>query len=147
MRIWEEVPWPQINRVFLGYFWVTLILRIRCSIFYRYDGDSSENSTDNSVDKSKPWSRSIEDLHGGNSLSSAVTGNSISRSSRHSTLRCEHASTQTSSVVGTANESYKTMILSYISKLIRCVQLCYGVYGLHVISERLFCIVMRTVRL
>ncbi|XP_067299365.1 formin-like protein 2 isoform X3 [Pseudorasbora parva] len=52
-----------------------------------YDGDSSENSTDNSVDKLKPWSRSIEDLHGGNNLSSSVTGNSISRTSRHSTLR------------------------------------------------------------
>ncbi|XP_051761859.1 formin-like protein 2 isoform X2 [Ctenopharyngodon idella] len=52
-----------------------------------YDGDSFENSTDNSVDKSKAWSRSIEDLHGGNSLSSAVTGNNFSRTSRHSTLR------------------------------------------------------------
>uniref|UniRef100_A0A673LSW5 Formin-like protein 2 n=1 Tax=Sinocyclocheilus rhinocerous TaxID=307959 RepID=A0A673LSW5_9TELE len=52
-----------------------------------YDGDSSENSTENSVDKSKPWNRSIEDLHGGNNLSSAVTGNSISRASRHSTIR------------------------------------------------------------
>uniref|UniRef100_A0A8C1IT09 Formin-like 2a n=1 Tax=Cyprinus carpio TaxID=7962 RepID=A0A8C1IT09_CYPCA len=35
-----------------------------------YDGDSSENSTENSVDKSKPWNRSIEDLHRGNNLSS-----------------------------------------------------------------------------
>ncbi|XP_016098882.1 formin-like protein 2 isoform X2 [Sinocyclocheilus grahami] len=52
-----------------------------------YDGDSSENSTENSVDKSKPWNRSIEDLHGANNLSSAVTGNSISRASRHSTIR------------------------------------------------------------
>uniref|UniRef100_A0A673M755 Formin-like protein 2 n=1 Tax=Sinocyclocheilus rhinocerous TaxID=307959 RepID=A0A673M755_9TELE len=52
-----------------------------------FDGDSSENSTENSVDKSKPWNRSIEDLHGGNNLSSAVTGNSISRASRHSTIR------------------------------------------------------------
>nr|XP_055070599.1 formin-like protein 2 isoform X3 [Misgurnus anguillicaudatus] len=51
-----------------------------------YDGDSSENSTENVMDKSKPWSRSIEDLHRGNSLQSPVTG-SISRSSRHSTLR------------------------------------------------------------
>uniref|UniRef100_A0A673M4F6 Formin-like protein 2 n=1 Tax=Sinocyclocheilus rhinocerous TaxID=307959 RepID=A0A673M4F6_9TELE len=32
-------------------------------------------TTENSVDKSKPWNRSIEDLHGGNNLSSAVTGN------------------------------------------------------------------------
>uniref|UniRef100_A0A8C1T5L2 Formin-like 2a n=1 Tax=Cyprinus carpio TaxID=7962 RepID=A0A8C1T5L2_CYPCA len=52
-----------------------------------YDGDSSENSTENSVDKSKPWNRSIEDLHRGNNLSSAVTGSSISRASRHSTIR------------------------------------------------------------
>uniref|UniRef100_A0A671QY94 Formin-like protein 2 n=1 Tax=Sinocyclocheilus anshuiensis TaxID=1608454 RepID=A0A671QY94_9TELE len=52
-----------------------------------FDGDSSENSTEHSVDKSKPWNRSIEDLHGGNNLSSAVTGNSISRASRHSTIR------------------------------------------------------------
>uniref|UniRef100_A0A8C1YMP0 Formin-like 2a n=1 Tax=Cyprinus carpio TaxID=7962 RepID=A0A8C1YMP0_CYPCA len=51
-----------------------------------YDGDSSENSTENSVDKSKPWNRSIEDLHRGNNLSSAVTGSSISRASRHSTI-------------------------------------------------------------
>uniref|UniRef100_A0A671QZC5 Formin-like protein 2 n=1 Tax=Sinocyclocheilus anshuiensis TaxID=1608454 RepID=A0A671QZC5_9TELE len=35
-----------------------------------FDGDSSENSTEHSVDKSKPWNRSIEDLHGGNNLSS-----------------------------------------------------------------------------
>uniref|UniRef100_A0A8C2Q2G8 Formin-like 2a n=1 Tax=Cyprinus carpio TaxID=7962 RepID=A0A8C2Q2G8_CYPCA len=52
-----------------------------------YDGDSSETSTENSVDKSKPWNRSIEDLHRGNNLSSAVTGSSISRASRHSTIR------------------------------------------------------------
>uniref|UniRef100_A0A8C1TUS1 Formin-like 2a n=1 Tax=Cyprinus carpio TaxID=7962 RepID=A0A8C1TUS1_CYPCA len=44
-------------------------------------------TAENSVDKSKPWNRSIEDLHGGNNLSSSVTGNSISRSSRHSTIR------------------------------------------------------------
>uniref|UniRef100_A0A671QYM1 Formin-like protein 2 n=1 Tax=Sinocyclocheilus anshuiensis TaxID=1608454 RepID=A0A671QYM1_9TELE len=60
-----------------------------------FDGDSSENSTEHSVDKSKPWNRSIEDLHGGNNLSSAVTGNSISRASRHSTIRCEHTGTLT----------------------------------------------------
>uniref|UniRef100_A0A8C1H1L7 Formin-like 2a n=1 Tax=Cyprinus carpio carpio TaxID=630221 RepID=A0A8C1H1L7_CYPCA len=41
-----------------------------------YDGDSSDNSAENSVDKSKPWNRSIEDLHGGNNLSSSVTVNS-----------------------------------------------------------------------
>lgn len=38
------------------------------------------------MDKSKPWSRSIEDLHRGSNLPSPV-GNSISRSGRHLTLR------------------------------------------------------------
>ncbi|XP_056320789.1 formin-like protein 2 [Danio aesculapii] len=52
-----------------------------------YDGDSSENSTENSVDKSKAWSRSIEDLHGGNHLSSGGSGSNISRTNRHSTIR------------------------------------------------------------
>ncbi len=68
---------------------IILFLSPCCCAFDRYDGDSSENSTENTVDKSKPWNRSIEDLHGGNNLSSAVTGNSISRASRHSTIRCE----------------------------------------------------------
>ncbi|KAA0716076.1 Formin-like protein 2 [Triplophysa tibetana] len=52
-----------------------------------YDGDSSENSTDSTMDKSKSWSRSIEDLHGGNNHTLAVTGIN-SRTGRHSTLRC-----------------------------------------------------------
>ncbi|XP_057191523.1 formin-like protein 2 isoform X4 [Triplophysa rosa] len=52
-----------------------------------YDGDSSENSTDSPMDKSKPWSRSIEDLHGGNNHTLSVTGIN-SRTGRHSTLRC-----------------------------------------------------------
>ncbi|KAG2459421.1 FMNL3 protein, partial [Polypterus senegalus] len=52
-----------------------------------FDFDSLENNVENSVDKSKPWSRSIEDLHRGSNLPSPV-GNSISRSGRHSTLRC-----------------------------------------------------------
>ncbi|MBN3302605.1 FMNL3 protein, partial [Amia calva] len=51
-----------------------------------FDFDSLENNVENSVDKSKPWSRSIEDLHRGSNLPSPV-GNSISRSGRHSTLR------------------------------------------------------------
>ncbi|RXN00570.1 Formin-like protein 3 [Acipenser ruthenus] len=50
------------------------------------DFDSLENNVENSTDKSKPWSRSIEDLHRGSNLPSPV-GSSISRSSRHSTLR------------------------------------------------------------
>ncbi|RXM29502.1 Formin-like protein 3 [Acipenser ruthenus] len=50
------------------------------------DVDSLENNVENSTDKSKPWSRSIEDLHRGSNLPSQV-GSSISRSSRHSTLR------------------------------------------------------------
>uniref|UniRef100_A0ACB8G183 Uncharacterized protein n=1 Tax=Sphaerodactylus townsendi TaxID=933632 RepID=A0ACB8G183_9SAUR len=51
-----------------------------------FDFESLENNMENSVDKSKPWSRSIEDLHRGSNLPSPV-GNSISRSGRHSTLR------------------------------------------------------------
>uniref|UniRef100_A0A8C8SX61 Formin like 2 n=1 Tax=Pelusios castaneus TaxID=367368 RepID=A0A8C8SX61_9SAUR len=51
-----------------------------------FDFESLENNVENSMDKSKPWSRSIEDLHRGSNLPSPV-GNSISRSSRHSTLR------------------------------------------------------------
>ncbi|CAB1328421.1 unnamed protein product [Coregonus sp. 'balchen'] len=51
-----------------------------------FDGDSVENNPENSVDK--PWSRSIEDLHRGSNLPSPVSGNSISRAGRHSTLRC-----------------------------------------------------------
>ncbi|KFO60113.1 Formin-like 2, partial [Corvus brachyrhynchos] len=51
-----------------------------------FDFESLENSVESSMDKSKPWSRSIEDLHRGSNLPSPV-GNSISRSGRHSTLR------------------------------------------------------------
>ncbi|NWT04471.1 FMNL2 protein, partial [Mionectes macconnelli] len=51
-----------------------------------FDFESLENSVENSMDKSKPWSRSIEDLHRGTNLPSPV-GNSSSRSGRHSTLR------------------------------------------------------------
>ena len=55
------------------------------SRFCRFDGDCAENNMENSVDKSKPWSRSIEDFHGGGTLPS--NGSGISRSGRHSTLR------------------------------------------------------------
>nr|XP_009935398.1 PREDICTED: formin-like protein 2 [Opisthocomus hoazin] len=51
-----------------------------------FDFESLENNVENSMDKSKPWSRSIEDLHRGSNLPSPV-GNSISRSGRHSNLR------------------------------------------------------------
>ncbi|NWV29706.1 FMNL2 protein, partial [Origma solitaria] len=51
-----------------------------------FDFESLENSVESSMDKAKPWSRSIEDLHRGSNLPSPV-GNSISRSGRHSTLR------------------------------------------------------------
>ncbi|KAJ7417682.1 formin-like protein 2 [Pitangus sulphuratus] len=51
-----------------------------------FDFESLENSVENPMDKSKPWSRSIEDLHRGTNLPSPV-GNSTSRSGRHSTLR------------------------------------------------------------
>lgn len=53
---------------------------------FRFDFESLENNVENSMEKSKPWSRSIEDLHRGSNLPSPV-GNSISRSGRHSTLR------------------------------------------------------------
>lgn len=53
----------------------------------RFDGDCVENNPEAVVDKSKPWSRSIEDLHGGSTMPSPVTGNGITRAGRHSTLR------------------------------------------------------------
>ncbi|KPP77435.1 Formin-like protein 2-like [Scleropages formosus] len=53
-----------------------------------FDFDNAENPLENAVDKSKPWSRSIEDLNGGSNLPSPVSGSGISRSGRHSTLRC-----------------------------------------------------------
>lgn len=46
-----------------------------------------ENNPEAAMDKSKPWSRSIEDLHGGGTLPSPITGNGITRAGRHSTLR------------------------------------------------------------
>ncbi|KAG7466951.1 hypothetical protein MATL_G00147870 [Megalops atlanticus] len=53
-----------------------------------FDVDSLENNMDNAVDKSKPWNRSIEDLHGGSNLPSPVGGNGVSRTGRHPSLRC-----------------------------------------------------------
>ncbi|KAJ8253329.1 hypothetical protein GJAV_G00211690 [Gymnothorax javanicus] len=53
-----------------------------------FDYDSLENNMDNAVDRSKPWNRSIEDLHGGSNLPSPVGGNGISRAGRHPSLRC-----------------------------------------------------------
>ncbi|XP_077472729.1 formin-like protein 2 isoform X3 [Stigmatopora argus] len=53
-----------------------------------FDGDCVENSPESLLDKSKPWSRSIEDLHAGSTLSSPLSGNGITRAGRHSTLRC-----------------------------------------------------------
>ncbi|KAK1789257.1 hypothetical protein P4O66_014876 [Electrophorus voltai] len=53
-----------------------------------FDGEGVENGTDNTLDKSKSWNRSIEDLRGGSNLPSPVTGNGITRAGRHSTLRC-----------------------------------------------------------
>ncbi|XP_077584953.1 formin-like protein 2 isoform X3 [Stigmatopora nigra] len=53
-----------------------------------FDGDCVENSPESLLDKSKPWSRSIEDLHAGSTLSSPLNGNGITRAGRHSTLRC-----------------------------------------------------------
>ncbi|XP_042350155.1 formin-like protein 2 isoform X2 [Plectropomus leopardus] len=53
-----------------------------------FDGDCAENNPEAAMDKSKPWSRSIEDLHGGSTLPSSITGNGITRGGRHSTIRC-----------------------------------------------------------
>ncbi|KAK1903273.1 Formin-like protein 3 [Dissostichus eleginoides] len=52
-----------------------------------FDGDCVENNPDAPMDKSKPWSRSIEDLHGGGTLPSSLSGNGITRAGRHSTIR------------------------------------------------------------
>uniref|UniRef100_A0A669D470 Formin like 2 n=1 Tax=Oreochromis niloticus TaxID=8128 RepID=A0A669D470_ORENI len=52
-----------------------------------FDGECLENNPEAAMDKSKPWSRSIEDLHGGSTLPSPITGNGITRVGRHSTLR------------------------------------------------------------
>ncbi|CAL8343702.1 unnamed protein product [Boreogadus saida] len=53
-----------------------------------FDGDCAENNLENnSVDKSKPWSRSIEDFHGGGGTLPS-NGSGISRGGRQSsTLR------------------------------------------------------------
>lgn len=64
-----------------------LLLFVLYSPCDRFDGDSVENNPEAVMDKSKPWSRSIEDLHGGNTLQSPITGNGITRTGRHSTLR------------------------------------------------------------
>lgn len=70
-----------------------LILAVLVSYFMscfhavRFDGDCVENNPEAVMDKSKPWSRSIEDLHGGSTLPSPITGNGITRAGRHSTLR------------------------------------------------------------
>ncbi|XP_054642397.1 formin-like protein 2 isoform X4 [Dunckerocampus dactyliophorus] len=52
-----------------------------------FDGDGVENNPDALLDKTKPWSRSIEDLHGGSTMSSPLSSNSITRMGRHSTIR------------------------------------------------------------
>ncbi|XP_013372897.1 PREDICTED: formin-like protein 2 [Chinchilla lanigera] len=51
-----------------------------------FDFESVESTVESTVDKSKSWSRSIEDLHRGSNLPSPV-GSSVSRSGRHSALR------------------------------------------------------------
>uniref|UniRef100_H3DQP7 Formin like 2 n=1 Tax=Tetraodon nigroviridis TaxID=99883 RepID=H3DQP7_TETNG len=52
------------------------------------DGDCVENNPEAALDKSKPWSRSIEDLHGGSTLPPPIAGTGLTRVGRHSTLRC-----------------------------------------------------------
>ncbi|XP_051865564.1 formin-like protein 3 isoform X1 [Pristis pectinata] len=51
-----------------------------------FDFDLVENGDDGALDKSKPWGRSIEDLHQSNVLPLAFS-NSLSRSARQSILR------------------------------------------------------------
>lgn len=63
------------------------LFRLSCSRCVRFDGDCVENNLEAVMDKSKPWSRSIEDLHGGSTLPSPITGNGITRAGRHSTIR------------------------------------------------------------
>lgn len=67
--------WKLVSR-----FWVAFLF---C---FSFDFESVESTVESTVDKSKPWSRSIEDLHRGSNLPSPV-GNSVSRSGRHSALR------------------------------------------------------------
>uniref|UniRef100_A0A4W4FQ31 Formin-like 2a n=1 Tax=Electrophorus electricus TaxID=8005 RepID=A0A4W4FQ31_ELEEL len=57
-------------------------------LYTTHNENGVENGTDNTLDKSKSWNRSIEDLRGGSNLPSPVTGNGITRAGRHSTLRC-----------------------------------------------------------
>ncbi|XP_067880693.1 formin-like protein 3 isoform X2 [Heterodontus francisci] len=56
----------------------------QCAVMF--DFDLVENGDDGALDKSKPWGRSIEDLHQSNVLPLAFS-NSLSRSARQSILR------------------------------------------------------------
>ncbi|XP_060677162.1 formin-like protein 3 [Hemiscyllium ocellatum] len=56
----------------------------QCGVMF--DFDLVENGDDGALDKSKPWGRSIEDLHQSNVLPLAFS-NSLSRSARQSILR------------------------------------------------------------
>lgn len=66
---------------------VNCVLSCSMCCIHRFDGDCVENNLEAAIDKSKPWSRSIEDLHGGSTLPSPITGNGITRAGRQSTLR------------------------------------------------------------
>ncbi|XP_071418349.1 formin-like protein 2 isoform X2 [Pithys albifrons albifrons] len=53
-----------------------------------FDFESLESSLESSMDKAKPWSRSIEDLHrGGTTNLPSPVGSGAARAGRHSTLR------------------------------------------------------------
>lgn len=75
----------------------------RCN---RFDGDCVENNPDTMMDKSKPWNRSIEDLHRGSTLPSPITGNGITRAGRHSTLRYDAHNKLTLFVKNTLKRAY-----------------------------------------
>lgn len=81
MYSWKE--WVLHIHVF-AWMWIkSLVAFLFC---FSFDFESVESTVESSVDKSKPWSRSIEDLHRGSNLPSPV-GNSVSRSGRHPALR------------------------------------------------------------
>ncbi|KPP64807.1 formin-like protein 2-like [Scleropages formosus] len=52
-----------------------------------FDTENPEATTENSVDKSKPWNTSIEDLNGGTTIPGSVGGGNLSRPGRHLTFR------------------------------------------------------------
>lgn len=89
---------------------------ICCCCCFSFDFESVESTMESSVDKSKPWSRSIEDLHRGSNLPSPA-GNSVSRSGRHSALRWVPLIKREANLVGytgTKGSLTSVMILGHV---------------------------------